>query len=70
MGAIYRLATHTCIWLGQEADDSDLAMELIGLLNASNFDSLSNTINFEGRLAIAKLQKRAWWSRVWVIQGL
>jgi Heterokaryon incompatibility protein (HET) len=69
MGEIYTKATHTCIWLGEGADDSDLAMQLIRKLDGNNMRSPDNNISPSGLEAIAKLQQRPWWSRVWVIQG-
>lgn len=69
MGAIYRLAAHTCIWLGEAADESDLAMDLIGQLDAVNFENTTNYLSQDGVRAMKRLQERGWWSRGWVIQG-
>ena len=67
MGDIYTQATDTCIWLGEEADDSNMAMDIIGSLNAGGVEE--NPITVDGLQAISKLQERPWWTRVWVIQG-
>ncbi|CAN8105161.1 unnamed protein product [Discula destructiva] len=70
MKDIYSRAESTCIWLGPSADNSDEAMAVIGELYAeknyliSDHDSLS-----EDKLeAINALQRRDWWSRIWVLQ--
>lgn len=69
MGDIYSSAEETCIWLGEESDNSDLAFEAIGQLNGDNHESPQNDLDETSMLAIASIQKRAWWSRVWVVQG-
>lgn len=69
MGPIYRKAEETCLWLGKESADSDLAMRLIGKLDGNDHGSRNNNPDARGLQAIAALQKRPWWSRVWVIQG-
>ena len=71
MGEIYAQASSTIIWLGEAADNSDLAMETISSLYerdvwAVNDDTLSSA-QFD---AIADLNARLWWSRVWVVQEL
>ncbi|KAK1757878.1 heterokaryon incompatibility protein-domain-containing protein [Echria macrotheca] len=68
MGFIYRNAAETCIWLGKESADSDLAMHLISQLDGDDLHSTNNSLDTSGLQAILALQKRSWWSRVWVIQ--
>ncbi|KAK0653122.1 heterokaryon incompatibility protein-domain-containing protein [Cercophora newfieldiana] len=68
MGDIYKSATETCIWLGPESDTSDLAISIIRSLDGDNLTSPSNSPSPKGLQAIAELQRRPWWSRVWVIQ--
>lgn len=68
MGEIYKSATHTSIWLGPESPTSDFAMSLIRDLDGTNLCSPHNSPSPSGLRAIAELQARPWWSRVWVIQ--
>lgn len=68
MGEIYKSATETCIWLGPESDTSELAIEIIRSLDGDNLSNPANSPSLDGINAIAELQKRPWWSRVWVIQ--
>ncbi|KAG4430170.1 hypothetical protein IFR05_014346 [Cadophora sp. M221] len=68
MGDIYKEGTGTSIWLGEEADASDLAMDIIGQMDGEDLGSERNVLDKEGLRAIAKLQARDWWTRVWVIQ--
>ncbi|KAK5652708.1 hypothetical protein OQA88_10302 [Cercophora sp. LCS_1] len=68
MGSIYKMAKQTCIWLGEESSDSDRAMEIISKLDGEDLSSTCNSPGVSGLEAIQALQKRPWWSRVWVIQ--
>ncbi|KAK4446716.1 heterokaryon incompatibility protein-domain-containing protein [Podospora aff. communis PSN243] len=68
MGDIYKSASSTCIWLGPSSPTSDLAMALIRALDGANLSSPANSPSPAGLVAIAELQSRPWWSRVWVIQ--
>lgn len=68
MGDIYKNANQTVIWLGEESETSDLAISLIRGLDGGNLTHPNNSPNPDGLKAIAELQRRAWWSRVWVIQ--
>ncbi|KAK0729595.1 heterokaryon incompatibility protein-domain-containing protein, partial [Lasiosphaeris hirsuta] len=68
MGDIYKNASQTCIWLGPESPDSDLAMHLIRHLDGNDLSNPHNSPSPTGLQAIANLQSRPWWSRVWVIQ--
>lgn len=71
MRDIYAQAISTIIWLGDEDDNSDLAMETISHLHEHDIWELDNQAlsasHFE---AIAAINARPWWSRVWVIQEL
>jgi hypothetical protein len=69
MREIYRNSEQTCIWLGKAADDSDLAMDIIANLDGDNLDSPYNSIDASGLKALEKLQKRPYWTRIWVVQG-
>lgn len=69
MKSIFQSATKVVIWLGKESDDSDLAMDLIAdihKMGADNFEtSLQSARSWD---ALAKLYRRSWFSRVWVVQ--
>lgn len=70
MKDVYSGAEATCIWLGPAADDSDLAMATIGELYAARTYVLSEDALPEAHLeAINALQRRDWWTRIWVLQG-
>ncbi|KAH8589759.1 heterokaryon incompatibility protein-domain-containing protein [Bisporella sp. PMI_857] len=84
MGKIYETAEVVLMWLGEEENNSNLAMELIQLLYTTvrkegravfepeRFDRLKDllsNISFEQHwLALGHLFKRPYWSRVWIIQ--
>ena len=79
---IYENAQSVLVWLGKEADDNDLAMEMIYLLNDTlSLDSSRGTIDFiwttdllheerfkQHRSALEYLLARPYWSRAWIIQ--
>lgn len=69
MKDIYSYAAKTCIWLGEEADNSDLAMDIIKNLDGDDLTNPKNNLDQAELQAVAHLQARPWWSRVWVIQG-
>ncbi|XMA11456.1 hypothetical protein WAI453_004247 [Rhynchosporium graminicola] len=69
VGDVYREGTGTQIWLGEERDGSDLAMDLIAQMDGEDLESEKNRFDEEGLRAISNLQARDWWSRVWVIQA-
>lgn len=70
MKDVYSKAEKTCVWLGPAADDSDLAMTTIGELYAARTYVLTDDALSEAQIeAINALQRREWWSRIWVLQG-
>lgn len=70
MKDVYSKAEKTCVWLGPAADDSDLAMTTIGELYAARTYVLPDDALSEAQIeAINALQRREWWSRIWVLQG-
>lgn len=70
MKDVYGAAEETCLWLGPAADDSDLAMAAIGELYAARTYVLPDDALSEAQIeAINALQRREWWSRIWVLQG-
>lgn len=71
MGSTYGQASSTVIWLGPEADNSDLAMDTISHLYRQRIWEISdNTLTTDHFEAIATLCRREWWTRVWMIQEL
>lgn len=74
MTNIYTKAKSVAIWLGPEADDSDLAVAFIRQV-AANADSpeyvssLISSINTKPALAaVVALFERSYWRRLWVVQ--
>lgn len=85
MGDIYKNASETICWLGDEADNSSLAFDLIQILSRTN-DGFEST-QYEKVLmrlyrpsenheynthwtAILLLFRRPYWARVWIIQEI
>lgn len=81
MSRIYEHAINTAIWLGDSADDSDTAIQLLKDLHVRLRFSTEETIDpteFEGRNlpnpdskdweALWKLLSRPWFERLWIIQ--
>jgi hypothetical protein len=72
LGKIFAKAQNVCIWLGDSADDSNLAMDFIPeVLDFGAFDKLirdnSKKLHW---LALAKLMAREWFTRRWVVQEM
>lgn len=72
MATIYRGAADVCIWLGREADDSELALKFVRqVLNLEYFDRLVHDPRHQKEwLALSALMRRSWFSRRWVIQEI
>jgi hypothetical protein len=81
MGSIYANAWHVLVWLGPEADDSDLAIETISedfcgrlvdqeLLEDSQPATTEEMESTRRLKAPIKLFSRPWWRRGWVIQEI
>jgi hypothetical protein len=76
MGSIYANAKQVLVWLGPEADESDLAMELINedfcdTLLAKNLflsDDLRELESARRLNVVVKLFARPWWQCGWIIQ--
>lgn len=64
------MQARTIAWLGEEADNSQDAVELIQELSSSDSPAdISQAPNFSHRLlALKHLCERPWWNRVWIIQ--
>ena len=66
MCEIYGNAELTLLWLGESKDDSNLAMDLVANICDKDFEKYKPE---DPRwLALFPLFKRAWWTRVWIIQ--
>jgi hypothetical protein len=74
MRDIYERAEKTIVWLGEAADNSELAIDLIkAWADASeDFDAFLRHCSFafeeKNWEAVKKLFERPWWTRVWVYQ--
>lgn len=80
MGRIYRCAEQTSVWLGEEADNSHLAMDFLRWLDdrfrgpappsQEWIDKISPRDGPWGAEwnAMEKLFARPWWTRVWTVQ--
>lgn len=69
MDSIYRSAKRTIVWLGPASKDSALAMHTVRTFNPHDF---AKTDSLHPRdphwVALRKLLRRHWWSRLWVLQ--
>jgi Heterokaryon incompatibility protein (HET) len=69
MFRIYGSATRVLVWLGEQSDDSDLALDVIASWSRPSavlVDRLStNSIEFK---ALDNLFARSWWNSSWVVQ--
>ncbi|KAF2006902.1 hypothetical protein P154DRAFT_421176 [Amniculicola lignicola CBS 123094] len=74
MTNIYTKAESVAIWLGPEADESDLAVELIQEVaaNADSAEHISSLISSHDTkpalAAVVALFERNYWRRLWVVQ--
>ncbi|KAH0593059.1 hypothetical protein MHUMG1_09306 [Metarhizium humberi] len=78
MAEIYMKSKNVIIWLGEEADDSSCAMQMIQSIDRrwasrtsqsrEGFRTAAQHLNDRVLQAISKLLKRPWWCRAWVIQ--
>src|SRR5690242_377084 len=79
MQKIYHHAEEVVVWLGEESDDSDLAMDFIKLhekikREASSVEQIRTSFDLQtGKYskhwnAFTDVLCRKWWSRVWTIQ--
>jgi hypothetical protein len=69
MDRIYGKSVSVCIWLGQQADNSEVAMDFIKVIvqNLWKFDKLIENENLSTEwAALITLMKRPWFSRRWV----
>ncbi|KAH7061022.1 heterokaryon incompatibility protein-domain-containing protein, partial [Paraphoma chrysanthemicola] len=66
MAKIYGHASRVIVWLGEAADDSDLALEAIRLAGAKKS---TNSLDSERiQQAVLALLQRPWFRRIWILQ--
>jgi hypothetical protein len=76
MKAIYNTARRVIVWLGKEAEDSDVAMQLLMELKDRNMDQkwIEDTVGSSALskhcLALAKMLLRPYWHRLWIVQEI
>ncbi len=80
MGTIYRMAQRTTVWLGDEADNSTLAIKFLHFLSAALLEDKMFSKEWMDTVeprdgaygsdweAVEKLFARPWWTRVWTVQ--
>jgi hypothetical protein len=64
MARIYGQAQRVIVWLGEVADDSDLALEAIRIAGNKNFTHSSVSERIQP--AVLALLQRPWFRRIWV----
>jgi hypothetical protein len=73
MSMIYNRAKKVCVWLGEDDDNSTMAIRFISeqIMHLDRFDSIckdeANTDNWQALLA---LMQRPWFRRRWVVQEI
>lgn len=74
MGDIYRKSSCVCLWIGEEANDSDAAMDLIEWYrtgNRSDEETLWNDLRWATAFrALTYLVSRPWFTRRWIVQEI
>ncbi|PSN69361.1 HET-domain-containing protein [Corynespora cassiicola Philippines] len=73
MSRIYTRAKEVCIWLGEDTDDSTIAIDFIRneITPLKNFDAVSSDKRYtEKWQALMMLMQRDWFSRRWVVQEI
>lgn len=79
MAGIYKKASHVAVWLGPEADDSDLATALLqnvataaqtgaGRIQVKNI--FPSETQDQSLPALAALFERDYWNRLWIVQEI
>lgn len=72
MSRIYNCAQQVCVWLGQDNDDSTVAITFIReIMLLENFDAISEKKeNAHKWRSLLLLMQRPWFSRKWVVQEI
>lgn len=74
MKQIYSKASCVKVWLGEAADNSDNAMELLETLaripesDNDEIEAIGRSLTLTDMICVRMLLQRPWWRRVWVIQ--
>jgi hypothetical protein len=79
MGSIYANSNEVLVWLGPAADDSELALDIIGedfcekiiqqeIIEGSDTPPERELVTTRSLNAVVKLFDRPWWRRGWIIQ--
>lgn len=68
MADIYEKATQVVVWLGEEADDSNLAMGVLEQLAEAWNEGKARSFSDRALRAFEYFFQRQWWQRIWVIQ--
>lgn len=61
-------ASHVRIWLGESAENSDVAMDFISRIHTVDFDDPDFVLDPNTWEAVKRLFRRKWWTRQWVVQ--
>ncbi|KAK8060052.1 hypothetical protein PG996_009982 [Apiospora saccharicola] len=73
MAMIYSRATKVCVWLGEDDDDSAMAIKFIKdeIMKLERFDDIcKNKANADKWQALLALMQRPWFGRRWVAQEI
>ncbi|KAK8080283.1 hypothetical protein PG997_008101 [Apiospora hydei] len=73
MAMIYSRATRVCVWLGDDDDDSAMAIKFISqeIMRLERFDDIcKNKANADKWQALLALMQRPWFGRRWVVQEI
>jgi Heterokaryon incompatibility protein (HET) len=78
MRRIYKTAHAVCIWLGEEADDSALALDVINQITrppargpgeaSTAYPNVPDEERLRSWKALSALFRRPWWERAWIRQ--
>ncbi|KAK8127873.1 heterokaryon incompatibility protein-domain-containing protein [Apiospora sp. TS-2023a] len=73
MAMIYSRAKKVCVWLGDDDDDSEVAIKFINeeIMKLERFDDIcKNKANANKWQALLALMQRPWFGRRWVVQEI
>ncbi|KAK4213362.1 heterokaryon incompatibility protein-domain-containing protein [Rhypophila decipiens] len=73
MSRIYTRSKQVTIWLGEDTDESKLAIDFINneIMHLNNFDTLCSDKRYSDKWrALMSLMQREWFSRRWVVQEI
>jgi hypothetical protein len=62
------VASRGWVWLGESADNSDSAMDLVNSISKIDFDDSGHELDQDAWTALKRLFQRPWWGRLWVVQ--